>query len=248
MIKLGELNMNQDRTSANLAETLGQLNRYWEARHQASAAQRSHLSPAPPPFSIALAREAGTQSTLVAREVGRRLNWTVYDRELVEQIARDMDLRTKLLESVDEKRASMVQESFDVFLSVPLVSGSAYVHHLIKTVLVLGSHGECVIVGRGAAFILPAATTLRVRLVAPLSDRIVTLSHNLALSPEEAARRVRQIDRERSDFIEDHFREDPADPRNYDLVLGTSRLSVADCADVIIETLRHLQARSVEKI
>ncbi|MGE5388460.1 MAG: hypothetical protein ACM3NE_06195, partial [Hyphomicrobiales bacterium] len=35
----------------------------------------------PPSFTIALSREAGSGGTLVAREIGRRLNWPVYDRE-----------------------------------------------------------------------------------------------------------------------------------------------------------------------
>ena len=34
----------------------------------------------------------------------------------------------------------------------PLASGERLIHHLVKTVLALGVHGECVIVGRGAVF------------------------------------------------------------------------------------------------
>jgi hypothetical protein len=60
-------------------------------------------------------------------------------------------------------------------------------------------------------------------------------------------RRVRVTDRERSDFIEDHFREDPSDPRSYDLVLNTSRLSLSSCASLVVETLHQLQPASAEK-
>ena len=93
-----------------------------------------------------------------------------------------------------------------------LASESAYVHHLVETVLALGILGECVIVGRGAAFILPAATTLRrVRLVGPVRERITALSRKLGITEPEAARQVRTIDRERTDFVEDHFFKDPSD-------------------------------------
>jgi hypothetical protein len=48
---------------------------------------------------------------------------------------------------------------------------AAYVHHLSQAILSLGAHGRCVIIGRGAAQILPAQTTLRVRLIGPRERR-----------------------------------------------------------------------------
>ena len=122
------------------------------------------------------------------------------------------------------------------------MSESAFVRHLVETVLALGIHGECVIVGRGAAFILPAKTTLRVRLVAPVKERVSKLSQTLGLSAKDAARRVRTIDRERVDFVQDHFHNDPRDPRQYDLVLNAGRLTAAAQAGLIIDALHSLQA------
>jgi len=90
-----------------------------------------------------------------------------------------MGLRATLLESVDERRKSWLLEFLDGLSSVPAVSESAFVRNLIETVLALGAHGECIIVGRGAAQILPAETTLRARLVAPLSERIATKARAL---------------------------------------------------------------------
>lgn len=40
-------------------------------------------------------------------------------------------------------------------------------------------------------------------------------------------------------------KEDPADPRNYDLLLNTSRFTIGECAELIIEALRRLQARAL---
>src|SRR4029079_5991322 len=123
-------------------------------------------------FTIALSREAGTQGAAVGREVGARLGWQVYDHELLERIAQDLGVRTILLDRVDERRKSWLKESFESLFGVPFVSEAAYVHRLIKTILALGAHGECIIVGRGSPFILPAASTLRVRLIGPLADRV----------------------------------------------------------------------------
>jgi cytidylate kinase len=200
-------------------------------------------------FTITVSREAGTLGTSIAEEIGRRLGWHVYDHELLEQIAKEMSVRTTLLESVDERQQNWLMESIEAFLATPTksewepyVSEGAFVRHLIETVLALGVHGECVIVGRGAAFILPARTTLRVRLVAPLNERIARMSELLGISTKEAARQVKTIDRERVGFVRGHFQKDPTDARQYDLVLNAGRLTVCAQAELVIDALCHLKS------
>jgi cytidylate kinase len=241
--------MHNENSLQRLGSTMEQLGRHWESRHQAVSA-RKDLSPRTPgAFTVALSREAGTLGTLVAREVGKRMGWQVYDHELLERIAEDMHVRATLLAHVDERQQSWLLESVEALLATPVqnewnprVTESAYVRHLIQTVLALGFQGECVIVGRGSPFILPAETTLRVRLVAPLNHRMAALSKSLGISTKEAARRIRTLDRERSDFVQDHFQKDPTDPRHYDLVLNTGRLSTDAAAGLIDEALRHVTA------
>jgi len=197
-------------------------------------------------FTIALSRETGAGGTFVAREVGRRLNWPVYDHELLEQLARELRVGVSQLRAVDEQPANWVQEWAGVFAGGPTVAEPAYFRRLLQFLLSLGARGECVIVGRGAPHLLPAATTLRVRLIAAREDRVATISRLLGLSGPEAARRVETTDRERTVFVKNHFHKDPADPLAYDLILNASRFSVAECADLIIDALARLQARPAE--
>src|SRR5215831_7473497 len=103
--------------------------RHWEERGQAAAGS-GQTSRGPHGFTIVLTREAGTLGTSVAREVGTRLGWPVYDHELLERIARDMGLHTSLLESVDEKRVGWLTESMEALLAVPRVSESAFVRRV----------------------------------------------------------------------------------------------------------------------
>jgi cytidylate kinase len=236
--------MNHRSQSERLIEALAKVMQHWQSRRKAEANQRGSSGQSNRAFTIALSRESGARGTSTAREVGARLGWAVYDHELLERIAQEMNLRTGLLESVDERKVSWLQECVEAFASVPSVSGSAYVRHLVQTLLSLAAHGECVIVGRGAAQVLPAETTLRVRLVAPVEWRTVAMSRKLGVSREEAARQVETIDRERVRFVRDHFQQEATDPRQYDLVLNSSRYSVGECADLIVEGLRCLQAHT----
>ena len=187
----------------------------------------------------------------VAQEVGRLLGWPVYDHGLLEKIAQDMGLRTSLLESVDERQQSWLLEMAEAFLSTPrksdwgpLVSGERLRPSPGQDRAGTGVHGECVIVGRGAVFILPAATTLRVRLVGPVRERIAVLSRNLGISEREAARQVRTMDRERTDFVQDLFSTEPE--RSPELRSGPQCVSSVRCpnAELIVETLHRLQARA----
>ena len=188
----------------------------------------------PRSFSIAMSREAGTRGPAVARAVGERLGWPVYDHELLEIIARDLHVRVKLLDNVDERRISWLQECVEAFAAVPAVREGKYVRHLIETMLSLAAHGRSVIVGRGSPFVLHAATTLRVRLVAPVEDRIAAVSHDQNLSRHEAAKFIESTDRERVQFVRMHFLRDATDPRHYDVILNTSQFSTAECADLIV--------------
>ena len=226
-----------------LAESMVLAGSYAVAGHKGLP----HDEAARPPFTIAVSRETGSGGTSVAAAVGERLGWPVYDNQLIERIAREMHLRASLLDSVDEKRKSWLLESVEAFSSGKTVSESAFVRQLVESVLSLGTHGKCVIVGRGAAHILPPATTLRVRLVGDQEDRVLAMCRRLGLSHTEAVRLVEVTDRERARFIRDHFQKDSTDPRSYDLVLNTSRLSYAACAEMVIEALHHMQERLVGK-
>ena len=162
-----------------------------------------------------------------------------------------MRVPTTKLESADERKRSWLLEVAEGFVmasgqseSVPLVTESGYVHHLIRTVRMLGAHGECVIVGRGAAFILPPETTMRIRLGGPLPERVSTLSRMLGIPEREAARRLQTLDSERSDFVQDHFFKNPSDPWNYDLVLNVSRFSVAHSAELLVDAFGSFQTQA----
>jgi cytidylate kinase len=195
------------------------------------------------PFSIAISRQTGARGTSVARAVGKLLDWHVYDNELLLKVAHEMNLPSSYVAAVDEKPVSWLQECVQALSSATQATEEAFVRHLLETLFLLGAKGECVIVGRGAAHALPASSTLRVRLVAPLEDRIEFMRREMSITRSEAARFVEKTDRERARFIRDHLVKDSEDPANYDLILNASRFSVDECAALIAESLRKMQAR-----
>jgi hypothetical protein len=166
------------------------------------------------------------------------LGWQVYDQELLQLVAQDLNVRVKMLEAIDERHVPWLLECLEALAAVPKVTEARYVPRLIDVLLSLGARGRCVIVGRGAPFVLPATTTLRVRLIAPLDERIAVFCREQKLTRSAAARLVEQTDRVRMEFVKLHFHRDPADPLNYDLTMNMSELSLDQCARLIVEALR----------
>ena len=115
-------------------------------------------------LTIAVSREAGARGGSIAQRVGRKLGWQVVDQELLEFLAQDETAFQELPAAARE----WADERLDQLLRSRVLSQRArHVIGLARTVLLLGSQGEVVLVGRGAGYLLPPATTLHVRVVAP---------------------------------------------------------------------------------
>jgi hypothetical protein len=190
-------------------------------------------------FTIAISREEGTPAVEVAREVGGRLGWTVYDREVPACIAHQLNLAVESIEQIDERGQSWLLDCIQAFVSRGELSDSRYFRCLIAVIRSLGEHGRSIIIGHGAAHILPPRVTLRVHLVGEREDRITAFSRRWHLDRRTAARELEETSRARSRFIREHFHTDPTKARHYDLVLNTSQWSPLDCADFIVAALHH---------
>jgi Cytidylate kinase-like family len=203
-------------------------------------------------FTIAIEGEPGTQAAEVARKVGRRLGWTVYDHEQLDRMAQELGLPVHLVEQVDERRRRRLLECLEALDKGPGVSESTYVWYLLKTLRFLASRGRCVIIGCGAAQLLSPRSTLRVSLVGKTGDRVAALCRWMHLDSEEAAVQAEAIFQERAHFIRHHFQKKSDLPENCDLVLNTSHLPLTMCADLILQALHRFRevsgAAALERI
>ena len=97
--------------------------------------------------------------------VGARLDWKVFDDELVEAIASRMELAIDEVRAFDELAPSVVQDWILPLREEHYAPQEAYLDHLAKLVEALGRMGDSIILGRGAGFLLRRAETLSVRVI-----------------------------------------------------------------------------------
>jgi cytidylate kinase len=192
----------------------------------------------PASLTVAVSREAGSRGGSIARRAGRKLGWQVYNQELLEYIAQEGTLRDEAAEALPPEAARWAEERLQALLRGGRISEHPSVVDLARVALTLGAQGEVVLVGRGAGYLLPPETTLHVRVVAPHADRVAYMSQWLRLTVEEAAEQVRLRDSRRAEFLQTHFRRQPGDPCDYDLLLNSSLLGEELCAELIAQAAR----------
>jgi len=189
----------------------------------------------PGSLTVAVSREAGSRGGSIARRAATKLGWQVYSQELLEYIAQDGNSRQGVEDNLSPAAVHWVEEHLEQLRA----NGDPAQHpawlDLARMVLALAAQGEVILLGRGAGFFLPARSTLRVRLMAPLADRIAYMSQWLRLTMEEAAEEVRLRDSRRAEFIATHFQRHPGDVYQYDLLLNSSLLGEDLCAGLIAQ-------------
>jgi cytidylate kinase len=189
-------------------------------------------------LTVAISREAGARGGSIGRRVARKLNWGVYDQELLEYMAQQAAVRHDVVEPLSPLAAAWVEARLEQLLREQNLSQHPLILHLARVILALGAQGNVVLVGRGAGCILPRPSTLHVRLISPLPERIAYMSQWLRLSQEEATERVRLRDERRATFLNTHFHRQPGDIQQYDLVLNSGTLGEDICAELIARAAR----------
>jgi cytidylate kinase len=215
----------------------GTLARWLFGARAADAGDQKAVQGVPRFRNVCISREAGAGGGTIARMVGRRLHWKVYDHELLEAIAHGMEIHVEEVRTFDELAPSMVQDWLLPLREEYYAPQEAYLDHLAKLVESIGRGGESIIVGRGAAWLLPRAETMSVRVVAPLKVRAQRLAERMGVSVRTARRAARELDRRAERFVRTLHRVNPNDPHQYDIVLDTDSLGMSIAAELIIKAV-----------
>jgi cytidylate kinase len=193
-------------------------------------------------LTIAISREAGARGATIARKAGEKLGWEVYSQDMLEFGAQNSAFRQDVLARLPAGAADWIEEHVQHLLEQPNLSHNPNIVDLARLVLSLGAQGNVILLGRGAGFLLPARSSLHVRLVAPLQDRIAYMSQWLRLTDEEAAEQVRKRDHRRTDYLATHFHRKPNDVHVYDLIINTSKFGEERSADLVVAAAKAKMA------
>jgi cytidylate kinase len=216
----------------HLSKAVERQMRNWELSRSQHWDAFSRTAPPVKDF-ITISREVGSGGAAIARQLGERLGWPVFDKEILVAMADDDAVRTQLYQSMDERDLSWLEETLRSLADSDFRRND-YFRRLTETVLVLARQASAVFVGRGADMILPRDRGLRVGITASCKYRIQEFARRHGLMQEAAREEVLRLEEDRAAWIRNRFRVEATDWSRHDLVLNSERMATEHVISLIL--------------
>jgi cytidylate kinase len=200
--------------------------------------------------AITISRQYGSGGGEVARRLAQRLQWRLFDHQVVMQVAREMGISQEAADEHDESLPGIWEQIWQslqfiqppVGVEVPIAAMPTEMRVYLKTLRgvidTAYNAGHVVIVGRESQVLLAARSdVLHVRVVAPLEQRIRYVMQREGLSQREAQERISKKDASRNQLLKTEYHESPDNPLLYDLVANADFLPLDQVVDLVLLAL-----------
>jgi cytidylate kinase len=207
------------------------------------------------PF-VTISRQAGAGGHLLSYVIltdflKRRENptfegWHVFDKDLVEVVAKDPLLQNDMEIMVSQRYMSQINDFFESLLTGRTAEDTLH-RTMFKVVRMLALIGKVILVGRGGSLVtadLPQG--VHIRLVAPEAHRVVWMMKRFRMNKEEAREAVLKQDSDRRKLIKLFFRRDIEDPLLYDMTWNTGKVPLDVISRSTVDLIQQ-RATTLEK-
>ena len=196
---------------------------------------------------ITIGREFGSGGREFGRKLAELLGFPYYDREIISEIAKRTSLSEKYIQNIAENKPIIpfpIHTGRTFFTVMPDYGQSVQSeqHNIIREV---ASKSSCVIVGRGADYILRDLNPFRIFVYSDIESKIKRCRENQSndyehaeLNDKELTKRIEQINKSRSDYYEFYTGQKWGDKSNYDLCINTTFVTpdkLASAVELIIK-------------
>jgi cytidylate kinase len=197
---------------------------------------------------VTISNQYGAGGWSVARLAADTLGYEFVERQLPVVVAKRLSIPVEEAEE-DEATYRGVGEQFlsGLELSTPELAelstepnfDQEMLRAVQEAVREYASHGDVVIVGRGAGAILGRRPdVLRVFLYAPRERRVAYIVERFGVDTKTAEKEADRVDKGRAAYLRDWYGLAFGDPANYDLLIDTSALGDDKSAATIVEAVR----------
>lgn len=199
---------------------------------------------------VTLSRAYGASALAVGRAVAERLGYRLVDRELPVVVALRLGTSSEVVETAQDRPRPFgvrVLEQLGGGMPESAQPAASTDDNLVaearrateEAIREAAAAGDAVFVGRMAGSALADRTDLvRVFISAPLAWRAAQVAASLGMDEATARTEIARVDEARRTYAKEQYRVTWGDPRNYDLVLDTSRFGVDGSADIIVAAVR----------
>ena len=193
-----------------------------------------------------IGREFGSGGREVGEKLAAKLGIKLYDKELLQQAAKDSGFCEEIFENHDEKPTnsflySLVMDTYSVsgysaapFLDMPL-NHKVFLAQF-ETIKKIAEKEPCVIVGRCADYALSDnPDCINVFIHADLDVRIKNVSRNLNIAENKARDIINKTDKQRASYYNYYTSKKWGDSKSYNLSLDAGKLGTDNCVEMILK-------------
>lgn len=201
---------------------------------------------APVPYKvIVIGRQYGSGGHDIGKELAEKLGFAFYDNEIIQMTAGSTGYTPKFVQEHEENITNsflydLVSQMY-IYSDTREAPRDAIFESEGEVIRSLADQGNCVILGRCADYFLrDRQDCLKVYLHAPEDYRVKRIMDTENLSEEDARRKVRRMDRRRSDNYHYYTRRIWGHSGNYDLTIDTG-IGAEAVEEIIRRTLELKQ-------
>ena len=193
-----------------------------------------------------IGREFGSGGREVGEKLAAKLSIKLYDKELLQQAAKDSGFCEEIFENHDEKPTnsflySLVMDTYSVsgysaapFLDMPL-NHKVFLAQF-ETIKKIAEKESCVIVGRCADYALSDnPDCINIFIHADLDVRIKNVSRNLNITENKARDIINKTDKQRASYYNYYTSKKWGDSKSYNLSLDAGKLGTDNCVEMILK-------------
>lgn len=213
--------------------------------------------------AITISRQYGSGGRKVALRVSEILGWSLFDKRLMMNVARDLGLSSEDIVDFTEddykvtsfwerlfryggladpagSHMLVTNDTIDAFTPAQMDTEET-VNLVNKMIQMAYERGNVVIVGRGGQVVLgDKRDVFHVRVQAPMAMRIQRLEAYEDIKREDAEEIANQRDHAGAKYMERFFNVELTNPELYHLVINSEKLDIEAIAQIVVNTYKQV--------
>lgn len=188
-------------------------------------------------FVITIQREFGSLGRPIAKRIAQLLNVEFYDRDIVEETAKKMDMPVSVVSDHEERGRGGSGSFFRMLFPLGTDPDERKDKIFMTQSTIIESiamRESCVIVGRCADYILQDhPNALHVYIYASYEDRLKNCIGPLGMKEDDAKSMIADVDKARRAYHLHYAKYAADDPEHKDIIINSSRFDVEGTAQIL---------------
>lgn len=194
-------------------------------------------------YVVTITRQFGSLGRPIARKMSDILGIEYYDRDIVDQAAKKLQLPVSVVNQEEERAVKQAVNPFSRMM-FPLGKGTSNTQDKIfeaqkNIIQFLAEKDNCIIVGRCSDFILSEVeNSIHIYIYASYEARLKHCITELGMEEAEARRMIKSVDEARDSYHMQYAGYLPDDKRHKDIMIDSSLFGVEGTAQFLADAVK----------